>query len=230
MRVVVTEKYNQGEIVADSLMTDHQRLEKFGEPYWTDGDLIVIPLQGQIFELYETENRSGYPDFPSLGWRTKERHEDKKRLLEFFLTEDLDEVILAGDYDREGELISWLAVLVPVWGRVDRQLLRQWDVTVTRMEYSAMTTDEIRDAWEDRDDPNDRLFEEGRARVIVDYDIGINLSRAIIKCVARITGDWESLSAGRVQTPLLNLVDQQTKKHENHDPETYWIPSIEVTE
>lgn len=228
MKVVICEKYNQADVVADTICDDPDEEKMRGEPLWRGDNVFVVPMSGQVWELEELESRSSYPDFPELGWEIKDRFTGKRDLLEDLLTSP-DEVVLAGDYDREGELISTLSLLIPKWGDPDWGYIEDWDVPVSRMRYSSMVPHEIQDAWDNRSPPDRNLWEAGLARAIIDYRVGINISRALSQCVLRGAGEWHSLSAGRVQTPLLDLIRDRTQEHRAHDPEPYWIPEIELS-
>ena len=227
MKVVICEKYNQGEVVAETICDGPVKQTQKDEPLWICGDeLVVIPLSGQIFEINNVEGRSGYPDFPELEWVVQDRHSSKVDVLTHWYAQ-ADEVVLAGDYDREGELISTLALLIPMWGEADYQHIHDWDVPVTRMKYSSMVPHEIQEAWDNRGEPDEALFEAGVARTLIDYRVGINISKGLSQCVLRGLGDWVTLSAGRVQTPLVSLINDRTEEHRDHDPETYWTPKVE---
>lgn len=231
MKVVITEKYNQGEVVANSIMDSPNKQKQNGEPLWmgqAEGEMVfVVPLSGQIFDLTNVEARSGYPDFPELEWVTKPRFKKKVDLLKDLLSK-ADEVVIGSDYDREGELIGTLAVLIPMWGSEDYQNIHDWDTTVTRMEYSAMVEHEIAEAWDDRGDPDEDLFMMGMARARIDFRVGINLSKGLSQCLLRARGEYKTLSAGRVQTPTLKIVHDRCKKRNDFKSKTYWTPQIEI--
>jgi DNA topoisomerase IA len=224
MKTVITEKYTQAEIASQALPGSFS--QSSGPTRFQSGDIMIVPLSGQIFELTEQESRSSYPDFPDLEWEVKDEFTDTAQLLSDAIPKS-GEVILAGDYDREGELISTLAVMIPVFGEADYdRMLSEFDVS--RMHYSELTEDEIADAWNDREDPDRNLFEMGLARSIIDYRVGINLSRALNQCAIRGTGDWKSLSAGRVQSPLLSIVHERSQEIRDHNADEYWVPEIDV--
>lgn len=228
MKLIICEKYNQGEVVANAVLDSFEQKKKFDEPYWDGGDIFVVPLQGQIFEISTKESRDGYPSFPEIEWKPRDGKESKAALLKKFLSSDsLDECIIASDFDREGELIGTLGILVPMeWKSYEK--IHEWDVDVTRMRYSALIEDEIEEAWNNRSDPDENLFHVGKARSTIDFRAGINLSKAITKCLLRARGEWKQLSTGRVQTPTLKIVHNRCETREDFEPDTYWNPIIEV--
>ena len=226
LKVLLAEKYNQGEVLAEGILSSSVRDEEQGEPLWKGEEGVVIPLSGQVFELSTTESRSGYPDFPELEWVVKDRHASKVDLIKSYV-EDSSEVVIATDYDREGELIGTLATMHG-YGGVDYDLIRSNDVT--RMRYSALTEDEVVDAYEDRSDPDEDLFWMGVARSKTDFRVGINLSKAISQCILRALGDYQVMSIGRVQTPTLQIVHRRTEEREQFDPDTYWKCRVEAKE
>ena len=125
MKLVITEKYNQGEVVKSAVCDSPEKKTIDDEPYWEGDDVVVIPLSGQVFELQEVETRNGYPDFPDLDWEVKDEHAGKMQAVQFFLeSSELDECIIGTDVDREGELIGTLAVLLGKWGDVTYQIGR----------------------------------------------------------------------------------------------------------
>lgn len=228
VELVIAEKYNQGDAIQQALPQPFSKHEKFGEPYWeSDTGVTVVPLQGQIWELDNTESRDDYPQFPELTWEVSSKFTSKKKLLEEFI-QDVDEVVIATDYDREGQLIGVLSVLLPMFDSTDWGNLRTLDATVTRMRYSSMVHDEIRDAWETRSTPDRGLYEKGLARAEIDYRTGLNLSYAINQCLLRAMGEWTGMSAGRVQTPLLDIIHDRVEEREEFDPDEYWIPKIQI--
>lgn len=219
VKILIAEKPNQGRLLRDVVLEDAEEIEG---GVWSDGDDWVVSLRGQVFELTETEDTGDRPSFPELQWRIRDDWIETYERLSDLLPES-DETVIATDYDREGELIGTLAVLLPQYGEIDYDRL-----DASRMRYSALTESEIEDAWQDRGDPDANLFWTGHARAVIDYEIGMNLSDALTQCVLSALGDWEPMSAGRVQTPLLKIVADRTRRRWDHDPETYWVPSVRV--
>lgn len=230
MKVVITEKYNQGEVVANAILDNPEKKSLKKEPYWEDKNIVVVPLQGQIFEIENVQPRHSYPQFPDIEWKVKQRYRNKYVLLGSLLTDNtLEECIIATDYDREGEIIGTLAILLTVWKEVNYDYLNSWDVKVSRMRYSAMIEHEIKNAWDTRGEPDENLFNMGIARAEIDYRVGLNLSKGLSECIKSATNEWKTMSVGRVQTPTLKIIHEKTKERHNFDEEEYWKAEITVS-
>ncbi|MFM8795007.1 MAG: type I DNA topoisomerase [Acidimicrobiales bacterium] len=103
-----------------------------------------------------------------------------------------DELVLATDADREGEMIAHLLVefLAPT-------------VPVSRVRFNAITADAIGEAMRNRGGIDTRLVEAARARRALDHLVGFRVSPELW---ATVRGN---LSAGRVQSPALHLIVQR---------------------
>ena len=103
-----------------------------------------------------------------------------------------DELVLATDADREGEMIAHLLVefLEPT-------------VPVSRVRFNAITADAIGEAMRNRGTIDARLVEAARARRALDHLVGFRVSPELW---ATVRGN---LSAGRVQSPALHLIVQR---------------------
>ena len=100
-----------------------------------------------------------------------------------------DELILATDADREGEMIAHLLVEA-----------LQPEVTVSRARFNAITPDAVRDAIATRGQLNANLVSAARARRVLDHLYGFQLSPELWP---KVRG---GVSAGRVQSPALHMV------------------------
>ena len=103
-----------------------------------------------------------------------------------------DELVLATDADREGEMIAHLLVefLEPT-------------VPVSRVRFNAITADAVTEAMHNRGSVDARLVEAARARRALDHIVGFRVSPELW---ATVRGN---LSAGRVQSPALHLIVQR---------------------
>src|SRR2546428_4404022 len=161
-----------------------------------DADVIVFPLRGHVVEI-------DYPD-ADRDWRAIDpeslidtepvRREAPPALHDALrrLAETVDEVVLATDYDREGELIGIEAL----------ETLRavRPKLPARRARFSAMAAGEVRRAFDDLTDPDWALAEAAAARQRIDLAWGAVLTRFLtLECAS----GRQVLSAGRVQTPTL---------------------------
>ncbi|MGX6962500.1 DNA topoisomerase 3 [Vagococcus xieshaowenii] len=121
---------------------------------------------------------------------------------------DVSEVIIATDAGREGELVArWILE----YAKVKQPVKRLW--------ISSQTEKAIKDGFNKLQSAKafDDLYESAVARSQADWLVGLNVTRALT-----VKYD-DNLSAGRVQTPTLALVDKQDRKIDTFKPATYYV-------
>ena len=123
-----------------------------------------------------------------------------------------DEVIVATDYDREGELIG-----VEALGIVKAE---NPNVRVKRARYSSLTKWEIEEAFRNLADVDYALALAAESRQEVDLAWGAVLTRFISMAANQVGKDF--LSVGRVQTPALALIVDREREIEEFVPKPYW--------
>jgi len=128
------------------------------------------------------------------------------------LAREADNVVIATDYDREGELI----------GKEAYELVREVndEVPVQRVRFSSITENEVRSAFADPDDIDFDLAAAGEARQIIDLVWGAALTR-FLSLSARQMGE-DFISVGRVQSPTLKLIVDKEREIEAFEPDDYW--------
>ncbi|PNX49130.1 MAG: DNA topoisomerase I [Thermoplasmata archaeon M11B2D] len=122
-------------------------------------------------------------------------------------------LIVATDFDREGELIGVEVV----------DLLKSYNPTINqikRARYSAITPFEINTAFENLTEVDYNLSSAGEARQVIDLVWGAVLTRFISLTARRLGRDF--LSIGRVQSPTLALLVEREKEIKNFIPKPYW--------
>jgi DNA topoisomerase-1 len=133
------------------------------------------------------------------------------------LAKKADKVIIATDFDREGELI----------GADARDVVRSVnaDVPVTRVRFSAITKDEIERAFAEEDTLSEELAQAGETRQDIDLIWGAVLTRYLTLALQTKTRKpfGDVLSSGRVQTPTLKLIVDREKERDAFVPEDYWV-------
>ena len=129
------------------------------------------------------------------------------------LTPDAEEVIIATDYDREGELIGADARSVV--------LAVNPDVPISRARYSAITKGEVTRAFSELSPLDDNLADAGGARRDIDFIWGAVLTRFLT--TVKFAGMGKVRSAGRVQTPTLALIVEREDERDAFVPEDYWV-------
>mgnify|MGYP000911461121 FL=1 len=120
---------------------------------------------------------------------------------------DVNEVIIATDAGREGELVA-------------RYILEKANCKkkVKRLWISSVTDKAIKDGFKNLKAGDDYLglYYSGVARANADWLVGINASRALILKYNA------SLNCGRVQTPTLQMVFEREEKIKNFKPRDYY--------
>ena len=109
----------------------------------------------------------------------------------------VDMVIIGTDVDSEGEKIAYDLFL----------LLRPFNKNIKRARFHEVTKREITKALTNLEDFDINLVKAQIVRRIEDRWIGFSISPILWKVFRN-----NNLSAGRVQTPVLNWIDERTKK------------------
>src|SRR5471030_2756943 len=164
---------------------------QFGKP-WSLNSLPILLLQWQMVVKKDTQ--------------------DQFTVIEKLLKQ-VDEVVIATDADREGEVIA-------------RSLLDfcGWQGPVNRLWLSALDDASIRSALASIRPGADTLplYYAGLGRSRADWLTGMNLSR-LYTLKAREKGYDGVLSVGRVQTPTLALVVNRDRDIASFVPKPYWL-------
>lgn len=133
------------------------------------------------------------------------------------LVKNAGSIIVATDYDVEGELIGLNVV---------RFIGTQSDAE--RMKFSTLTQKEINDAYEGKESSiNWGQAIAGETRHYLDWYYGINLSRALMEAI-KSTGSFKLMSSGRVQGPALNIIVKKEKQIQAFRPRPYWHVYIDI--
>ncbi len=123
-----------------------------------------------------------------------------------------EEIIIATDFDREGELIGYDA----------SQEARKVKLieALKRARFSALTVSEIKKAFQNLERPYVSLALAGEARQEIDLIWGATLTRFLSIASRRLGKQF--LSVGRVQSPTLCLLAQREKEIKDFQPQDYW--------
>ncbi|MGI6104643.1 MAG: DNA topoisomerase I [Raoultibacter sp.] len=129
------------------------------------------------------------------------------------LAKKADSVIIATDFDREGELIGSDAL----------SCITEVNDTapVSRARYSAITKEEIETAFENLVDLDTNLASAGESRQDIDLIWGAVLTRYLT--LVKFAGYGNVRSSGRVQTPTLALIVARERERLAFVPEDYWV-------
>jgi DNA topoisomerase-1 len=126
---------------------------------------------------------------------------------------NVDNIYLATDLDREGEAIAWHL----------KEALGPQKYNYIRVRFNQITKDAIIESFSDPKEIDLNLVKAYRARRFLDKVIGFELSPLLWKKIAR------GLSAGRVQSVALRLLDERERSIQEFIPEEYWEISFSAT-
>jgi len=226
MKLVITEKNIAAKKLAEILAVGKPQADKvYTTPVYKfrrDGeDWIAIGLKGHIMGVDFPEDFAKWKldDLDKMVFATLVEEPAEKGIIRSLenLAKKAEDVVIATDYDREGELIG-----ADARGVV---LKANPKLPIARVRYSAITRDEIERAFAEIGPLDDDLADAGAARRDIDLIWGAVLTRYLTmtsnKASKRAWGDV--LSAGRVQTPTLKLIVDREREREAFVPEDYWV-------
>jgi DNA topoisomerase-1 len=128
------------------------------------------------------------------------------------LAKKAETIVIATDFDREGELIGSDAAAL------SREVNKA--APIQRARFSAITKDEVERAFAELVNVDDCLAQAGESRQDIDLVWGAVLTRYLT--MAKYSGFGNVKSAGRVQTPTLALIVEREREREAFVPEIYW--------
>ena len=218
--LIITEKPQAAFKIAYSLAQGN--LKKYSEnnvPFYelkrNNKNIIVASAVGHLFNLTYSKGQRGWPIFKT-EWHPSYNEKGAAFTKNYYLllkklAKRAKEVIIATDYDIEGEVIGW---------NVLRFIIKEKDAK--RMKYSTLTKAELEKSFEK---PLLTLdwgqAYAGETRHLIDWLYGINLSRALMSAIKR-TGSFRILSIGRVQGPALKIIVDRDKEIASFVPKPYW--------
>ena len=126
-----------------------------------------------------------------------------------------DEIIIATDYDREGELIGVEAI-----EHIESE------VPLRRAKFSALTKAEVEQAFSNLVDVDHKLATSAETRQYIDLAWGASLTRFMSLASGQRGSDF--LSVGRVQTPTLALIVARERGIREFVPTPYWLVSASL--
>ena len=124
-----------------------------------------------------------------------------------------DELVLATDYDREGEAIAFhVATILGVSPDVAK-----------RVTFTEITKDAILEAFREPREIDMKLVDAQQARRVLDRLVGYRISPLLWKRVR------PGLSAGRVQSVAVRLIVEREREIQAFDPIEYWSVDVRLT-
>ena len=215
MRLYIAEKPSLGRAIADALPGPHQRAE--GCVYVGNGDCVSWCI-GHLLEqaepdaydaAYQQWRFEHLPIIPQQ-WQLQAKASTKKQLAVLRkLVKAADEIVHAGDPDREGQLlvdqvIEFLGIRGQAKQGIQRCLINDLNPPAVKRALNHLR--------------NNRDFVplsvSALARARADWLYGINMTRAFT-LQGRKVGYDGVLSVGRVQTPVLGLVVRRDRAIED---------------
>ena len=127
---------------------------------------------------------------------------------------DSDTVYLATDPDREGEAISWHL----------KALLNLDDEKAKRVTFNEITKKVVSESIKEPRAIDQDLVDAQQARRVLDRIVGYQLSPLLWKKVRR------GLSAGRVQSVAVRMVDDREKEIQAFEAQEYWTLDADLTD
>ncbi len=218
-KLIITEKANAARRISTILSDGKSKSSTSGGvtviSFETGGDdYDVVSLRGHIIELdYPKEYNDWSGTSPvDLVYAPQVKTVRVKSILNMIkdLAAQADEIIIATDYDREGELIGMETVR-----EAGADLAK-----VRRAKFSALTKGEVENAFDNLTDPDKKLADAAEARQIIDLAWGAVLTRLISLSSGQVGKNF--MSVGRVQSPTLKLLVDRHEEIESFVPKPYW--------
>lgn len=176
---------------------------------WALGHLVTLADPEAYDGKYKTWRAEDLPMLPDpmnlvVIRETSKQFTSVKNLMKL---PEVDELIIATDAGREGELVA-------------RWIIQKagWRKPIKRLWISSQTERAIREGFNNLRPGKDyeRLFASAEGRAEADWLVGLNITRALT-CKFNA-----QLSAGRVQTPTLAMVVEREQEIKKFIPKDYW--------
>ena len=176
---------------------------------WALGHLVTLADPEEYDKQYKEWSLSYLPMLPDK-WELvviRQTAKQYRQVKEQLFRKDVEDVIIATDAGREGELVArWI---------LDKSGCRK---PIRRLWISSVTDKAIREGFDHLQDGRryDSLYHAARSRAEADWLVGINATRAL-------TCKYNAqLSCGRVQTPTLAIIAAREQEIRSFRPEDYY--------
>ena len=232
-QLIIAEKPSVAAKIASAIGSPQKKVRS-GVPYYEvetlNGKVYVLPAVGHVYSLQEKKNKKwnlNYPVF-DIEWDPIYEVEKEADYTKAYvnnihdLSKGADEFVNACDYDVEGSVIGYNA-LVHACG-VDPLKDKKTAQRVKRMHFSTVTLPDLLKAYENLETFDAGQTEAGLTRHVLDWYYGINLSRALTSAM-RAVNTYSTLSIGRVQGPALKLIVDREREILKFIPTPYWVIS-----
>ncbi|CAM3167346.1 DNA topoisomerase III [Sporolactobacillus spathodeae] len=181
---------------------------------WALGHLIELKMPEDYRPDYKTWRLEDLPIIPDVMETKpiKQTRSQFQAIRQLAKRSDLNELIIATDAGREGELVArWIIKHI------------SWRKPIKRLWISSQTDRAVREGFSHLKDAAafDSLYQSAVCRSEADWLIGLNVSRALTVKYN------DSLSAGRVQTPTLAMILNRGQQIAAFQPQPYWTISAQ---
>ena len=227
LRLIITEKPSVAKNIADALKIKNRR-----DGYYEGSEYLITWAFGHLLQLYDAKdydkkmaswNLEKFPFIPS-GFKYKVKVDPSNRAKEdqgakkqlniingLMSREDVDMIISACDFDREGQIIGDTIIYnFRPQKKIYRMLQNEW------------TADEVLKGLENIK-PNTELKplqDAGIGRQWADWVIGINLTS--VATLKYQQGSGKALNIGRVLMPTLKVIYDRDQEIKNFVPEKFF--------
>lgn len=186
-------------------------------------DYVVCSAQGHVYSISDpASERTVYPVFDAEWYPSNlvdERSKGASGRISAIkkLAEGADKFVNACDFDVEGETIGYNLLRYACGGK---------EGVARRARFSTLTEEDLRVAFDELDaEPREGFAKAGRARHLIDFVWGVNLSRALSQAALGTGGRYRTVSIGRVQGPTLGFLVQREREIRSFVPVPYWKAS-----
>ncbi|ASN05975.1 type IA DNA topoisomerase [Virgibacillus necropolis] len=227
MRLILAEKPSVAKNIADALKIKDKK-----DGYFEGNGFIITWAFGHLLQLFDAKDyeskmaRWKMDNFPFIPEEFKYKVKSNPRnrdvadsgarkqlkIIQYLMRRnDVELVISACDYDREGQvigdsIINNLKPNKPVY----RLLINEWTPDEVRRGIDQMKPNELMQPLQDA----------GISRQWADWVIGINLTS--VATLKYQKGSGKALNIGRVLLPTLKIIYDRDKEIENFVPENYY--------
>jgi DNA topoisomerase-3 len=211
--LVLAEKPSVGKEIARVLGCNQKNRNYIEGPRyvvtWALGHLVTLAEPEDYDVKYKTWNTEDLPIIPqTMKLKVmKETSQQFKAISHLTKRKDLNELIIATDAGREGELVArWIMEMV------------KWKKPFKRLWISSQTDKAIKDGFAQLKPGSayDSLYQSAVCRAEADWLIGLNITRAL-------TSKYNAqLAAGRVQTPTLGMMVEREEEIKKFQSVEYW--------
>jgi DNA topoisomerase I len=186
-------------------------------------DYLICSAQGHLYDLSDPfGERLVYPAFdvewyPSHMVEKSSRGKERRILALREAARGATKFVNACDLDVEGETIGFNVLRYACGGREKESL---------RASFSTLAKDDLVNAFARLSEHgSSELARTGRARHLLDFLWGVNLSRVLSMAARSAGGDYRNVTVGRVQGPTLGFLVQREREVRTFVPIPHWTVS-----